>query len=274
MNLYITDLDGTLLDDSSRVSGRSAEIISRLTAEGALISVATARTPATVEQLLCDTDISVPVVVMTGAALWDRRHKRYVTPHFISPEAVREAIGVFDRHGLEPFVYTIRDEFLVVYHHGPMTAEERQFVDLRKDLELKRFLLESAKADVREASDVILLFGMGDRDRLSAIADDLQRAGDYSISFYEDNASPLYYIEVFAPGVSKAAAVTELAAMTDADHLTVYGDNLNDLSMMAVADDAVAVANAKPEVIAKASRVIGRNSDDAVALDILRNERS
>ena len=50
--LYITDLDGTLLNDESRVSDESARIISRLSREGCMITVATARTAATVEPLL------------------------------------------------------------------------------------------------------------------------------------------------------------------------------------------------------------------------------
>ena len=67
--LYITDLDGTLLNDEGRVSARSAELISGLSHRGVAISVATARTPATVEPLLADTYTTADLVVMTGATL-------------------------------------------------------------------------------------------------------------------------------------------------------------------------------------------------------------
>lgn len=50
--LYITDMDGTLLGDDGLVPAESARIISELSHAGAMISVATARTPATVEKLL------------------------------------------------------------------------------------------------------------------------------------------------------------------------------------------------------------------------------
>ena len=71
--LFVTDLDGTLLSTDSRVSPESAHIISELTRQGALITVATARTPATVEPLLRNTLTTPPAIVMTGAALWDRK---------------------------------------------------------------------------------------------------------------------------------------------------------------------------------------------------------
>ena len=45
----------------------------------------------------------------------------------------------------------------------------------------------------------------------------------------------------------------------------VFGDNLNDLPMMRVADLAVAVENALPQTKAEAHKVIGPNTADSVA---------
>ena len=50
-----------------------------------------------------------------------------------------------------------------------------------------------------------------------------------------------------------------------ADRLVVFGDSLNDLPMLAVADVAVAVANALPEVREAADIVIEPNYTDSVA---------
>ncbi len=269
-HLYITDLDGTLLDDTTAVSARSARLLNEAIAGGTLFTVATARTPATVDVLLKDIDLRLPAIVMTGAAMWDRREARYVNAHLISPELSRKAVRVFRDEGLQPFMYCISGDMLDVYHHGPLSREERAFVDARTGLRLKKFHLDSTAGQVEDARDVLLIFGMGDYELLNRVAERLSR-DEYSVSFYEDNASTQYYIEVFAAGVSKAAAVKQLAAMTGTDEITVYGDNLNDISMMAVATDPVAVANAKPDVIQAASRIIASNCDDAVALDVVAN---
>lgn len=90
------------------------------------------------------------------------------------------------------------------------------------------------------------------------------------MSAYQDIFNPaISYIEVFDSGVSKADAVMELKEMTGADRVVVYGDNLNDLTMFAVADESVAVDNARPEVKAVANRIIGPNTADSVAKDML-----
>jgi hydroxymethylpyrimidine pyrophosphatase-like HAD family hydrolase len=56
-----------------------------------------------------------------------------------------------------------------------------------------------------------------------------------------------------------------MARRLGAEKVVVFGDNVNDLSMMSIADIAVAPANAIDEVKRKADLVIGANSDDAVA---------
>lgn len=269
--LFITDLDGTLLGPDSRVSRKSAEIISRLSREGALISVATARTPATVEPLLASTYTSIPAVVMTGASLWDRTEHRFVEPRLF-PEGMG---GVVARRmtecGVNPFVYTLTSEGrLRVFHHGaPLTRHEDQFYQERRGLELKRFVLNHSVGYDGMFENVILLLGIGETPSVGATAELLRCDTALSVSSFPDIFNPaVSYIEVFSTGVSKAEAVLRLKALTRADRLVVYGDNLNDLSMMEVADEAVAVANARPEVKDAAARVIGPNSADAVALDM------
>ena len=114
--LYVSDMDGTLLNADSKVSPKSSHIISSLTRNGAMITVATARTPATVVPLLSGADISIPAIVMTGAAMWDWKTNRYISPKFIDTDAVSSVCGILSSHGMTPFVYTLEGEcMLLVY---------------------------------------------------------------------------------------------------------------------------------------------------------------
>jgi len=70
---------------------------------------------------------------------------------------------------------------------------------------------------------------------------------------------------MFPKPTTKAAAVSAMAQHLGAESIVVFGDNVNDLSMMSIADIAVAPANAIDEVKRNANMVIGPNSDDAVA---------
>lgn len=265
-------MDGTLLDSDGQVSAESAEIISRLSHQGALITVATARTPATVEELLADTYTSIPAIVMTGAAMWDRKAKRYIEPVLHSPEALPPLMDVFHEAGVNPFIYVLGDDgMLRVYHNGVMTAHERKFYEERRYLGLKKFILDSPAGLEIPIPGTILVFAVGEGAVIEGVAERLRRDNRLSVSCYRDIFNhDMAFIEVFGAGVSKSAAVRRLAEMVDADKLTVYGDNLNDLSMLAEADDAVAVANAVPAVLECATRRIGPNTTSSVAKDMER----
>jgi Cof subfamily protein (haloacid dehalogenase superfamily) len=270
--LFITDLDGTLLTPDVCVSQKSAQILSSLADKGVLFTCATARTPATVVPLLADVRSSLPAIVLTGAALYDRNAGRYLSVQFINADAVSAIYKAFTDEHLLPFIYTLPDDgrdLLQVYVPGTqLTPYQQKFVDERINLPLKHFNLNTLPP-AAEAARHVLFFAMGDVDAIERAAAVLRNGVDCQVSCYRDTYDrSIGLLEILASGVSKANAVLQMKAHVGADTLIVYGDNLNDLPMMAVADIAVAVDNALPQVKAAATTTIGPNTADSVALHI------
>ena len=266
--LYVSDLDGTLLSTDSHISQRSSDIISSLTSRGAMITVATARTPATVVPLLAGTATTPPAVVMTGCAYWNRGQGRFMQPHFLPEHDVVRALEICLHHDVHPFVYVMSPDgsTLDVYHGAPaFNKAEESFYEERARLPLKRFHL-GTPAPARALHYSMLFYAMGCGEGIRKAADALRTQSECSICCYPDIFNPdIYNLEIFPPGVTKAAAVEALKDELGAERLVVFGDNLNDLSMFAVADVAVAVGNALPEVKAEADVVIEPNYTDSVA---------
>lgn len=263
--LYVTDLDGTLLNNGSMVSLHSAKILSDLSSSGALITVATARTPATVVPLMQGTGTRVPYIVMTGAATYDTLTESYCTARHIPPCDAMTAMSIFNEYGINPFVYRLASDggTLSVYHHHQMTAQEREFYEPRAHLKLKRFTFELPP---EPNADVILFFATGKTAQVKPLGAALESTGKLSVSVYPDIfACGVSIVEVYAAGVSKASAISELADKLGIDRVVCFGDNLNDIPMFGIADLSVAVGNAFPPVKDSADIVIGPNYDDSVA---------
>lgn len=269
--LYVTDMDGTLLNNGSFVSNRSSAIISDLSHDGALITVATARTPATVVPLMEGTFTTVPFVVLTGAAMYDHASSAYHDVNFIPEDECEVLQKLYADAGVHPFVYHLDAEGgLVVYHHHDMTDVERDFYTPRSNLRLKRFTFE--KMPDGDNRNVLLLFSTGLRREMMPLADAIRDTGLFSVSCYPDIFMPdVVILEVYRAGVSKANAVKRLMESTGAERLVAFGDNLNDIPMLEIADVAVAVANAHPGVKESADIVIGPNYDDSVARFMLHD---
>lgn len=269
--LYVSDMDGTLLGSDSRISARTANIISDLTRKGALITVATARTPATVVPLLAGVQTIPPAIVMTGAALWDRDPGSFSDVHLIDCDLRHDVESILRRHAVSPFIYTpVRDSFLDVYHEGQkLNRQEEKFVTDRIGLTLKCFHLKSKAPD---NARVILFYATGDKNVIFEAGIRLKEQTGCSVFAYSDIFDHgMAHLEVFAHGVSKAAAVRSLKKRLCVDRVVAFGDNLNDLPMLEAADYAVAVGNAFDEVKQAADAVIGPNTADSVAEFIMKD---
>ena len=266
----MSDLDGTLLNEDSVLSGDTIAMLNRIIEElGGLFTVATARTPATVVPLMQQVHANLPFIVIGGSAMWNPVTCDYEHTRCIDDETVNAVSDVFDRHGLHPFIYRRHGSLLYTHHCGSLSVQEERFVAARQHLPLKRFFLDDEHYR-HNADEALLIFAMNKYAVLKALATDLQAVSTCTVMLYHDIFDESEgYLEIFTAGTSKAGAIRDLARQVGADRVVVFGDNRNDIAMLQAADHSVAVENAFPEVKAAASEVIGPNTADSVPRWIL-----
>lgn len=272
--LFVTDLDGTLLSSDSRVSSASAEMLNEAISKGALFSIATARTPSTVSWLLRDVNANLPFIVMTGAALWSKQTGKFSDAITIKPCSAASILEIIRKHSLPAFVYCLKNDKIHIYHTGPLSEMERKFIDERVDSDYKVFHIpENGCSEMPDPlDDVSLFYAMQPSELVEATYLDIKREVDCNPIFYHDMfGKETGIMEVFSPLASKANAVEKLKQMTGAERVVAFGDNLNDLPMLRVADVAVAVENAVDEVKTAADIIIPPNTSDSVARFILES---
>lgn len=271
--LFVSDLDGTLLSPETIITEESKRLLNEAIDHGALFTIATARTPATVSRLLKGIRMPLPAIVMTGSALWNVDNGIYEDVKFLEGEVAKRLHAIYLEKGLPTFIYTLKDNKLQIYHSGSLSDLDRKFIAERVDSPYKEFhITESGNSEIPDEaySRVLLFYTMYPDDMVEAVYCELRKdTGCYPVSYHDMYGGEVCILEVFSSRTSKAAAVKRMAERTGADRITVFGDNINDLSMMQVADTPVAVENAIEEVKAKARIVIGPNSMDSVARYIL-----
>lgn len=270
--LFVSDLDGTLLGPDRKISAESARLINEAIAAGAMFSVATARTPATVGPILHDIDCTLPLIVMTGAAIWDRKDNRYIHASFHSEETARRLVSLYKKHNLCTFVYILgEDNIIHIYHLGEMSDLERGFMEERLTTPYKKFHVDgNGSSQLPDRLDrVVLFYSMRPTEEVERVYGEIKEATDLRAVFYHDMyGEDIALMEVFGPEASKANAVRILAGISHPDRIVAYGDNVNDIPILQIADDAVVVENAVEGAKRVAGRVIGPNTEDSVAKDI------
>ncbi|MDR1330457.1 MAG: HAD family hydrolase [Oscillospiraceae bacterium] len=262
--LYISDLDGTLLNSSAELSDYTAGALGKMIADGLNFSVATARTFASTGKILAGVPLRIPIVLMNGVLIYDAARERYIKINRIPPEtvaAVIEALRAFEITGL---VYELKDGALMTYHESLEHKPLRDFVEERIARYYKTFRHADSFSDI--SPEHIIYFTLLDKcERIQPVHDALLPRPDLNQTFYKDIYSDdLWYLEAFSAAASKRNAVAYLRETYGYERIVGFGDNLNDLPMFEVCDVRVAVENARPEVKAAADHICGANDRDGV----------
>lgn len=263
--LYISDMDGTLLNDGGKVSRRSVEIINELIKNGMLFTVATARSAMSAAELLKDIDISVPAVLMNGVFLFDLKNKKAVAYHEIPKDAFFAITEIFVRRNKSPFVFFYGDEgkFTIEYTDFKLPIH-RDFYEKRKGKFFGEFKKVSEYEILDDMHPVFISLSDG-YDELKPIYDAAQKINGVTCSFYADTYTPYWFLEIYSSKASKANGAQEVMALVGADKIAAFGDNRNDILLFSLADRKYAVKNAVPELRQIADEVIGENNNDGVA---------
>lgn len=261
--IYISDLDGTLLNSKKEVSKQSCKILNELIEKEDLhFSIATARTPATVELLLKDIEIREPIVVMNGVALYDLQKHKYVNIEYLGASIAKQVIERLGDTISQGFIYTIEQDDLTVYYNELIGKGRINFFEERKNLQYKKFVQDK----VHNYDKIIYFVFIDKLEEIQAIYNRLSDICGLDMVMYKDiYDEEAYLLEVYSDRATKAKGLERLKKMKSFDEVICFGDHLNDLSMFKLADEAYAVDNAVDQVKEAATLVIGDNESHSVA---------
>ena len=271
--LYISDLDGTLLNSQAEVTDRTAEIINALTEQGMEFSVATARSIYSVKPITAKLGINAPCLLMNGVSMYDLRADRYIYSESIPTDAQRRIIDIFHESGVSCFMYKVREGLLAAYYEKITTHVMNSFAEARKNKYNKPFVQCGNMHDEADCG-TIYFTAVDEREILLPVKEAVAGIEGADFTFYEDTYTHKWYLEIFSDRASKANGLKRLRSDFGYDEIICFGDNLNDLSMFAEADLKIAVENARPEVKAAADTVIGSNDEDGVAEWLMKNVKA
>lgn len=266
--LFLSDLDGTFLNSEGRISERSAEIINKLTNDGVLFTVATARTYATVMEMFRDIYLPCPLVLMNGVTIYDPKKKEILKSNSIPTELGKRILEEYNKVGVEPMLYFQQGETLEIYYRELTNEHQRKYVAQRTDCNGKKFIHATESVSIDD-KNLVYIVSLDYYDRIKDVYEAVSKFEDAHCMFYKDNYVPdLYFLEIITKSVSKASGALEVKKMLGVDKIVAFGDNLNDIPLFEVADECYAVSNAEDELKKIATDVIASNDEDAVAVFI------
>jgi 5-amino-6-(5-phospho-D-ribitylamino)uracil phosphatase len=272
--LYVSDLDGTLLDNEARLSDFARESLAAMLRDGLPFTVATARSIFSVRQILGDLPLTLPVVEFNGAYLTDYESGRHLTIRSMSSDVVSGVCRMLPVWDLAPFISRHDDDGDRLLYGDIVNEGMEWFMGERYRMRDPRLVHFADLCEVLRGHVVcITVVGLEEpvRELEEAV---LAKFGPYvDTHLYENRYCPgWYWLTINDARATKDQAIDELRQSFAPGHreLVVFGDDVNDITMFRQADRAIAVANAVDAVKKHATDIIGANLDDSVVKYLAR----
>ena len=131
--LFVSSIGDTILGADRQLTPYSKVELNRLLDDGAMFTLATSETQATVRELLPGVEVRLPVITMDGAAMYDMKTREYLETEPMSEEKGRRLKDWAHREGLSFFSNSVEENLLVIrYEELANEAMEKLFAQKRK----------------------------------------------------------------------------------------------------------------------------------------------
>ncbi len=259
--LYMADLDGTLLSGGDKLSPYVLSTINALVERGLPFTLNTSRTPKSIAPVIADLNLKLPVILMNGSCIYDTASGLTKSLTAIDRSTAAMVVSICKSAGLNPFVFDYKDDDVSVSYTKLSTKPERDFIEARKNY-YKEF---KKSTDYSFGMHTPYIICVGAKQPLLELKQRLSRIKNISCSLFINNGEDHCYLEIYAKASGKANGAVRFMKEYGFSRLVAFGDNLNDIEMLGLADYGVAVGNAFDEVKAAADAVIGTCESGAVA---------
>lgn len=269
MTLFVSDLDGTLLNDRSTVDPPAAAVLRSMCASGLLFTAASGRIPHMIRSALAGTgiELTAPAVCQNGAALWDMRSDRPVRTYEIN-DGLPELMDVIYSFPYSLRLHTVgRGLDVGVRADCPPDRYCEAFLGAMKALGVTVYPFSKGFIPKRLVSGSYF----GPTDELRPVYRELAKLPSIRAVLYPSTHMPeCSFLEFNSESGGKGRAARDAAELVGADELVAFGDNYNDLPLFDAADRCFAPANAEPAVRRRADKVLADNNSGAVVYEIER----
>lgn len=246
--LFITGLDGVLWGDEKTLSSFSKIRLTHLLNQGARITAVTDRSPASFLPLIGGIPFSLPVIALSGAALYHMPSNTYAYCKTI-PRAITDRLqALFAQREVNCFTKAVIHDVLHIYY-GRFTNEAQE--DLYRNRHGGHFE-NYVCAGLPEGHEAVCLM-MIDTDamveRLSQEISAFPFASRLRFVRRADRTHPQYSIlEVYSAEATLTSAADTLKRRSGAGSITVFSNSADEIPLLRQADDSFAVGNAAESV--------------------------
>lgn len=262
--LYVSDLDGTLLNSDVKISENSKNIINSLIDKGMNFTVATARSLVSASDKIEGLNLKLPVVVYNGTFTMMKDTGEIVNSNYFDKADRDFIIENIKKSSLNPLVYSfVNNVEKVSYNKNFVNQGTKYYLEVRGNDPRMNPLNSSENL---YEGDIFYFTIIGEYDEVKEFYNSIKENNNIGVTFQKEIYNESYWCEIMPITASKANGILQLKETYNFDRVVTFGDAINDVPMFQISDECYAMDNACEELKSIATKVILGNNQDGVAL--------
>ena len=271
--LFVTGFDGALYDEKNGMTPYTVFELNHLLHEGLPFTIATERTPASLLSDMKNVELTLPIIAMDGAVLYDMKDKRYLATNGLERDMADAICAHADQKGYHYFRNVVWQNVLLIYYNDFQDfhneAEKQTYLSNRRS-PYRNYVNGEVPAD---GTVVYILLVLKDADADELEAELREKDSEGELLFLRDKSeTPEDYchLKIYHKNATKEYMLRRLMEGLPQTKYVAFGSNRNDLSMLAAADLSFATADAIPEAVAVADERLHGNDGESVVRRMAR----
>ena len=267
---FVSGFDGALCGEKGGVSPYSVFELNQLLNDGVAFTIATERTPASLLSDVGGIHLTLPVIAMDGAVLFDMKEKRYLACNALSKEMTLRICHFLQEKDLHYFLNVVLEDALLIYYRDFRNEEEQKLYERARTSPYRNYVY----GEVPEEGVIVYILLVLKDEEADMVEEEIRRMDtEGELLFLRDKTeTPEEYchLKIYHKNATKEYMMRRLLENMEGGkrRIVAFGSNRNDLSMMAAADLSYATREASEEARAVADYELkGR---DGVVRTILR----
>ncbi len=229
--LFVSGLGHTILRQGSSLTPYSKVELNRLIEDGALFTISTRASQATVREQLQGVDLRLPIITLDGAALYDLHKSQYLRTVPMAPDSAKRIMDWARERELPFFYHIIQNDILIIRYWDLANAAMQDAFDARRGSLYRNYV--RTPQDVYE--DVVYLTIIDRTERIARAYEDLKAqswAGQYRVVMEEYYfGTGFSFLRVYDSAVSREAMLEQLKALLGVTKTMTFGCTQGDFDV-------------------------------------------
>ncbi|PKM52370.1 MAG: hypothetical protein CVV02_01060 [Firmicutes bacterium HGW-Firmicutes-7] len=257
IQLVVTDLDGTLLDDDGHISDQNVQAIKQLKDKNILFGIASGRAKSVIEKIAKEYNISDHVDIMigtNGVELSEEGILKDVAVNYLKKDVI---IDLYNKFQSDDVAFIVHNENTIICNKSTEFTEI-----LRKMNNYKQVIEPNFENVITENFPRLII--VGPAKALKEITDQMSKEKDPNFHFFKSYEC---FLEAVSNQVSKGNMLKLYCEHKgiNMEKVMSIGDNNNDIEMIGACGYGVAVENATKELKKHAKYSTQSNNNHGVA---------